>query len=76
MKSLSNDNEPAGKMAEMPKTPKTLRRKCPICKAPAARDHAPFCSSRCTNIDLSRWLQGHYVIAGSDSAPSEEEEPG
>lgn len=70
MKSLSNDNEPVAKVAE------TLNRKCPICKEPATRDHAPFCSRRCTNIDLSRWLQGHYVIEGSDSAPGEGEEPG
>lgn len=73
MKSMSNDNEP---QAKAPEKPKALSRKCPICEAAAAGDYAPFCSRRCSNIDLSRWLQGHYVIEGSDSAPGEEEELG
>ncbi len=40
------------------------RAKCPICgKAPAA-DRQPFCSSRCAQIDLGRWLNGAYAIPG------------
>ena len=35
---------------------------CPICKrAPLAGFH-PFCSKRCADIDLSRWLGGGYSV--------------
>jgi uncharacterized protein len=35
---------------------------CPICGEPAVRRFLPFCSRRCTNIDLNRWLAGVYAI--------------
>jgi uncharacterized protein len=35
---------------------------CPICGKPLAQDYRPFCSKRCADIDLSRWLKGIYVI--------------
>jgi len=35
---------------------------CPICgEAPMPR-YRPFCSGRCADIDLQRWLDGDYVI--------------
>lgn len=37
-------------------------RPCPECKQPSAREHYPFCSDRCRNVDLSRWLGGSYAI--------------
>ena len=37
--------------------------KCPICKGePANKAHKPFCSKRCADIDLHRWLGGTYAI--------------
>ena len=36
--------------------------KCPCCGKPALADHVPFCSARCAQIDLGRWLGGHYVL--------------
>lgn len=38
--------------------------KCPICGKPAVEAFAPFCSARCKDIDLNRWLSGVYVIPG------------
>ncbi|SEC87555.1 hypothetical protein SAMN05444161_2016 [Rhizobiales bacterium GAS191] len=35
---------------------------CPICGKPAIERYLPFCSARCTNIDLGRWLKGNYAI--------------
>ena len=35
---------------------------CPICKKSVARSFRPFCSKRCADVDLSRWLNGHYAI--------------
>ncbi|HLW91881.1 MAG TPA: DNA gyrase inhibitor YacG [Roseiarcus sp.] len=38
---------------------------CPICGRPGAQRHRPFCTRRCADIDLHRWLVGAYVIASS-----------
>jgi endogenous inhibitor of DNA gyrase (YacG/DUF329 family) len=43
-------------------TPLRPKRPCPECGRPSARDTYPFCSIRCKNVDLSRWLTGAYVI--------------
>jgi endogenous inhibitor of DNA gyrase (YacG/DUF329 family) len=40
--------------------------KCPICGKPADPKYKPFCSSRCADIDLQRWLSGRYVVPGSE----------
>jgi endogenous inhibitor of DNA gyrase (YacG/DUF329 family) len=40
--------------------------KCPICKRPATRDYTPFCSRRCADVDLQRWLVGSYVVPGRE----------
>lgn len=47
-------------------TPLRPRRPCPECGKPSLREAYPFCSVRCKQIDLNRWLSGSYVIAGSD----------
>ncbi|HEX9768637.1 MAG TPA: DNA gyrase inhibitor YacG [Kiloniellales bacterium] len=39
-------------------------RGCPVCGKPATAAHHPFCSQRCRQIDLGRWLKGAYVIPG------------
>lgn len=41
---------------------------CPICKKPTDPAYRPFCSRRCADVDLGRWLTGRYAI------PAEEEE--
>ena len=38
--------------------------KCPICGKPTVHAVRPFCSSRCADIDLGRWVSGGYVISG------------
>ena len=44
---------------------------CPICGKPAAEAAKPFCSKRCADIDLNRWLKGSYVIPGAqEDAPT------
>ncbi|WP_298285597.1 DNA gyrase inhibitor YacG [Acidocella sp.] len=35
---------------------------CPICAKPAHPAHKPFCSARCAQIDLGRWLRDDYKI--------------
>ncbi len=41
--------------------------KCPTCAKPAAAGFFPFCSKRCTELDLGRWLDGAYRIPTNDS---------
>jgi uncharacterized protein len=45
---------------------------CPICGKPAADEIRPFCSKRCRDVDLNRWLSGSYVIPGRDDQEDEE----
>ena len=33
---------------------------CVICGRPVTAEMKPFCSKRCKNVDLQRWLGGHY----------------
>lgn len=44
-------------------------RKCPICGKPAVEKYRPFCSKRCADVDLNRWLTGSYVIPARDDEP-------
>ncbi len=36
--------------------------KCPICGKPAVQQNQPFCSKRCADVDLNRWLSGTYAV--------------
>ncbi len=47
------------------------RRKCPICKAPAVHRFRPFCSQRCADIDLGRWVKGNYAIPTEEGPDAE-----
>jgi len=33
-----------------------------MCKKTTVETFRPFCSKRCADVDLSRWLNGHYAI--------------
>ena len=43
---------------------------CPICGKPRSEAYDPFCSKRCADVDLHRWLKGSYVIPGARPSPS------
>ncbi|MDP3738741.1 MAG: DNA gyrase inhibitor YacG [Hyphomonadaceae bacterium] len=45
---------------------------CPICSKPADAKYAPFCSRRCADVDLSRWLKGSYAIPGKPAGEEDE----
>ncbi|MBP2316447.1 DNA gyrase inhibitor YacG [Azospirillum soli] len=46
---------------------------CPICGRPAVPGLRPFCSKRCADVDLSRWLGGVYRIEGGDRPDTDPE---
>lgn len=47
---------------------------CPICKRPAEPDYKPFCSRRCADVDLGRWLTGAYAVPAVDEEPDDDED--
>jgi uncharacterized protein len=46
---------------------------CPICGKPREEQFRPFCSRRCADIDLHRWLGGSYGIPAAEQDDSEAE---
>lgn len=48
-------------------------RPCPICSAPADPKFRPFCSRRCADVDLNRWLKGAYAIPAEETDEPEDE---
>jgi hypothetical protein len=51
-------------------------RPCPICGKPAAFTDRPFCSRRCADVDLHRWLGGVYAIPAAHESDAEPDGPG
>jgi len=49
-------------------------RACPICGKPSDPGRPPFCSPRCADVDLNRWLKGAYAIPAVEI--DEEDESG
>lgn len=35
---------------------------CPVCGKPVEARYRPFCSKRCSDIDLGRWLKEDYRV--------------
>jgi uncharacterized protein len=40
---------------------------CPICKKPTVEHFRPFCSRRCADVDLNRWLSGVYAVPTNEA---------
>lgn len=49
---------------------------CAICGKSADPKYRPFCSKRCADVDLQRWLVGAYQVPGSDEDDLESDEEG
>jgi uncharacterized protein len=52
-------------------------RKCVVCGKPQKPDFKPFCSKRCADVDLAKWLGGRYAIPAAeppDGSPEAREE--
>ncbi len=50
-------------------------RPCPICGKPALPAHRPFCSQRCADVDLQRWLSGAYAVPAEEELPDDGSDP-
>lgn len=47
---------------------------CPICGKPSIEASKPFCSERCRDVDLNRWLSGSYAIPARESDDEDDAE--
>ena len=45
--------------------------RCPVCGKAVTAELRPFCSRRCADVDLGRWLIGHYRIEGAEDEADE-----
>ncbi len=49
---------------------------CPICRKPQSVDYRPFCSRRCADVDLQRWLVGAYAVPAEEEDESRADDSG
>lgn len=47
---------------------------CPICGKPTDSAYRPFCSKRCADVDLQRWLAGVYAVPAEEGAEPPDED--
>ena len=47
-------------------------RKCPICGKPRVQELSPFCSTRCRDRDLVKWLDDGYALPGPHFDPEDD----
>jgi uncharacterized protein len=52
--------------------PEAVRHPCPICGKSAVQALRPFCSRRCADVDLNRWLSGVYAIPVTEDEEEDE----
>lgn len=52
-----------------------LAKACPNCGKAAVEEFRPFCSKRCANVDLHRWLTGAYAIPVKEDEDEDGEKP-
>jgi len=68
MAAKSEDSARSRKSRPRPAGPESRRRGsrggCPICGAMPVARYRPFCSARCADIDLARWFNERYRVAG------------
>ena len=58
-------------MAQSPSETRS-RKACPICGKPVERMFKPFCSKRCADVDLNRWLSGVYAVPVTEDEEEDE----
>jgi uncharacterized protein len=52
-------------------SPDNQTKSCAVCGKPQDERFRPFCSRRCADVDLHRWLSGAYVLPANDDDDSE-----
>ena len=55
-------------MAKAPKLRLVKPAPCPLCGKERDEKYRPFCSKRCADVDMGRWLKGGYAIPTEEAA--------
>jgi endogenous inhibitor of DNA gyrase (YacG/DUF329 family) len=66
-------SKPPKKAGLGPGSSEPSEKPCPICGKPATETSRPFCSERCRDVDLNRWLSNSYAIPGRNDADEDED---
>lgn len=45
---------------------------CPICSKDPEKKYRPFCSKRCADVDLGKWMTGAYAVPSQGEDDAEE----
>jgi len=61
--------QPQNQRAEAKAAAAGARKMCAICGKPRDPRYDPFCSKRCADVDLHKWLSGVYVVPGAPTTP-------
>jgi uncharacterized protein len=69
-----SESERLARLAGPSKSAAPSSKLCPICGRPRQDEHRPFCSRRCAEIDLGRWLKEGYRVPGGDTVEGSEDE--
>ena len=56
----------------IPLRPRHKASPCPICRKPSVKEYRPFCSKRCADIDLHKWLGEDYRVPAEEPPEWEE----
>jgi len=61
---MSDDTTKTDNVVELKSAKKAAQKgeKCPLCGKPATDSYKPFCSKRCADLDLGKWLGDCYRI--------------
>lgn len=70
---MTQSDKPAPASAPVLRAVRT-EAKCPVCDRPCDPKYRPFCTKRCADIDLGRWLKEGYRVPTAEG-PSDEENP-
>ncbi len=46
---------------------------CPLCRRVTVAEFRPFCSKRCKDDDMRRWIEGSYRIPTAETSGEDEE---
>lgn len=67
---MSNKPKPSATVVDFQPVHKASKKgaKCPICAKPSVAAFRPFCSKRCADLDLGKWLDEGYRIP-TDNVP-------
>lgn len=69
-----NDRKAARDSAQAEGPETAARTGCPTCGKPMELAFRPFCSKRCRDIDLNRWLNGVYAVPGKSTEEEADED--